>query len=439
MLTLFGPGKKRCDAVARRNFLRAGALAFGGTLTLPQLLCLRAAKLQAAGADPVLPRGLSKSVIMIYLDGGPPHLDMYDMKPEAPSEIRGEFRPIKTTIPGIDICELMPRQARIMDRLTIVRGVTGFVDQHSADIVMSGFPKSARRPAFGSIVSYLRGNTNGLPPYVSMTNRIQDEQPHYTGVASSPFVPWGQGLADLSVPPQITVDRFLDRQNLLGQLDTFRRDLDHGGALEGADSFTQLALDIVTSTRAHEAFDVDKEPTVIRDRYGTDNESLNFLRARRLVEAGVPVVTLSIGGWDAHGIGQGGAIFPMLRNFLPRTDQAISALVTDIYERGLDEDVAVVMWGEFGRSPRVNSRAGRDHWPAAGAALIAGGGFRTGQVIGATDHHASQPEGGPRVTPSNILSTLYGHLGIDPETTIEDRQGRPMYLLEDREPVRELL
>ena len=421
MLAFFGRKRSFCDGVSRRDFLRVGSLAVGG-LSLADVLRLRA----NAGETPKA----GKSVIMVYLPGGPTHLDTYDMKPDAPPEFRGELRPIRTNVPGISICELMPQQARIMDQLAIVNGVQ-FVDEHSAHLVMTGFPDRIHRPAFGSITSYLKKQDDGLPPYVSLMNQPLAEDPAYTGTAHRPFVPSGPGLENLSLVSSVSLERLGDRKALLSNLDRIRRDIDYGSAIAGVDAFTVRALDMIASKAAREAFDVEKEPAEVREKYGQDN--LDFLKARRLVEAGVSVVTLATGGWDTHGDN-----FGQMRRQLPRLDQGLYALVTDLKERGLDNDVAVVMWGEFGRTPRVNGGAGRDHWAPAGFAWLAGGGFRRGQVIGETDAHGERAKGKP-FTPSNILAALYRHLGIDPMIAIVDNNGRPTYLLDDREPLKELV
>jgi hypothetical protein len=424
MLTFFGRSQQYCDGVFRRDFLRVGALTVGG-LTMADLLRHQA---QAAAAGQPVQRG--KSVIMIYLPGGPTHLDMYDMKPMAAREFRGELNPINTNVPGIEICELMPRQAKIMDKLAILRGVK-FVDEHSAHMVMTGFPDRVRRPCFGSMVSHFQGRQNGLPPYVSLMNNAQSEDPEYCGAAHRPFVPSGPGLENLSLVSGVSVDRLDNRKELLKHLDTIQREVDYRGAMTGVDAFTTRALDMITTKEARAAFDVEKEPREVQERYGRENR--DFLRARRLVEAGVSVVTLATGGWDTHGDN-----FNQMRRQLPRLDQGIHALVTDLHERGLDKDVAVVMWGEFGRTPRINGGAGRDHWAPAGFALMAGGGMKMGQAIGETDARGERPIG-RGITPSNVLSTLYRHMGIDTQATLPDHNGRPMYVMEDREIVSELV
>ncbi len=417
MLTFLGRSRRYCDGISRRDFLRVGALGVGG-LSLADLLRLqaRAAATPAAG----------KSVIMVFLHGGPSHLDMWDMKPEAPVEFRGEFRPIRSNVPGMDLCELMPRQAQIMDKLAILHGLH-FVEEHSAHAIWSGYSERISRPAFGSVVSYLKGRADGLPPYVSMMNQPISEDPAYTGPAHRPFAPSGPGLENLSLVSGVSLDRLHDRKQLLGSLDAIRRDIDYRGALAGVDAYTLRALDMVASSKTREAFDISHEPAAVREKYGPANQ--DFLRARRLVESGISVVTLVVGGWDTHGNN-----FGALRSMLPKLDQGIHALVTDLHERGLNRDVAVVVWGEFGRTPRVNSAAGRDHWPIAGSALLAGGNFKTGQVIGQTDARGEHPRG-LSMTASHVLTSLYQHMGIDPAWTIPDNNGRPMYLLDERDPV----
>ena len=417
MLTFFGRQRQFYDGVSRRDFLKVGALSIGG-LTLADVLRLRA----AGATSEVSGKRTPGSVIMIYLPGGPTHLDTYDLKPAAPAEFRGEFSPIQTNVPGMELCELMPRQATIADRLTFVRGLVT-VNEHSAHMVMTGFGDKIKRPAFGSVVSHLRAKSSSLPPYVSMMNNMQAEDPAYTGPACKPFNPSGQGLNNLKLVSGVSLDRLGDRRALLSDLDTIRRDIETDGALRGIDSYNARALDMLTSTAARDAFDISLESQATRDLYGKDNDS--FLKARRLVEAGVSVVTLATGGWDTHGQN-----FQSMRKQLPRIDQGIHALVTDLEARGLGEDVSVVMWGEFGRTPRINRNAGRDHWPSAGFALLAGA-AGTGQVIGESDARAERPKGEP-ITPSNVLATLYEHLGINPAMTLRDTAGRPMYLLDDR-------
>jgi hypothetical protein len=422
MLSILGRGTKLCDGITRREVLRVGGLAFFG-LTLADVLRLRASTTPGTGAG--------KSVIMIWMRGGPSHIDSFDMKPQAPAEIRGEFEPISTNVPGIQICEYLPQTAQIMNRLAVLRGIrSNDLGDHTPHYILTGFPDRGVRPTLGAVVSHLQPRSDGLPPYVSMMYRPDHESSTYLGTANGPFVPSGAGLSNLSMANGVSVGQLDERQNLLTQFDALQHDLDSGDDFAAHDAFNAQALEMITSPHVRNAFDLSKEPASIHDHYGPFCR--NFLLARRLAEAGVSVVTLKVGDWDTHERN-----FIDMREQLPQLDQGFSALVNDLYDRGLENDVAVVLWGEFGRAPRISRGDGRDHWPDAGAAVLAGGGFRMGQVIGQTG-----PDGGRHVgtpyTPSNVLASLYGHLGIDTATTIPDHLGRPMYVLDDREPVREL-
>ena len=420
MLTFLGRRRSYCDGISRRDFLRVGALTVGG-LSMADLLRLKA---QAATGPTA-----GKSVIMVFLHGGPTQMDTYDMKPEAPVEFRGEFRPIHTNVPGMDICELMPRQAQIMDKLAILRGLH-FVEEHSAHSLWTGYPERISRPAFGSVVSYFKGKQDGLPPYVSLMNRSADEDPAYVGTAHRPFVPTGPGLENLGLVAGVSLDRLADRKQLLSSLDTIRRDIDYRGALAGLDAYTVRALDMVASSKTREAFDINREPTPVREKYGKANE--DFLRARRLVEAGISVVTLVVGGWDTHGNN-----FNAMRGMLPNLDQGIHALVSDLHQRGLGKDVAVVVWGEFGRTPRVNKDAGRDHWGPAASLLFAGAGARGGLLLGQTDRIGAYATRRP-VAPADVACTIYDAVGVDPHRWLMHPEGRPIEILDGGEPVREL-
>ncbi|MBY0522608.1 MAG: DUF1501 domain-containing protein [Gemmataceae bacterium] len=418
------------DGISRRHFLHLG-LGIAG-LSLADVLRLQAQQTRTA----------HKAVVMVVLQGGPPHIDMYDMKPEAPVEIRGEFKPIHTNVSGIDICELMPMQTRIADKLAIVRN-TRFYGDHYGTEMFTGFHRvfersAARnlRPAFGSVVSKLRPGT-GMPPYVSLIGETHhmgvDEDPEYLGVAHRPFRGQsGTGLDNLGLCPDLSLNRLAEREKLRAQLDTLRRDLD-GRAMDGMDANTARALDIITANKARQAFDVSREPDRIRQKYGTEAFQQRFLQARRLVEAGVSVVTLEVGGFDTHA-----ANFTQMRRTLPKLDQAIHAFVTDLHDRGLNDDVLLIVWGEMGRTPRINNnQGGRDHW-GRGFTLLAGGGLKTGQVVGATDGNAAEIKGA-FYTPQNVLATAYQVLGIDPADTLRDNAGRPQYLLDERETIAELL
>ena len=426
MLSILGRGTKLCDGVTRREALRIGGLALAG-LTLADVLRLRA----EAGTG----SGREKSVIMIWLRGGASHIDSYDMKPNAPSEVRGEFQPISTNVPGIQVCEYLPKHAEMMDKLAIIRGIKSVdIGDHTPHYILTGFPDRGKRPVFGSIVSRMRPRSDGLPPYASLMYKppglYDSEGPTYVGAAHRPFVPQAEGLANLSLAKGVSLDRLRDRRELLREFDTLNRQIDARGSAAGLDAYTQRALEMITSPKARDACDISQEPRETHGRYGKFCE--NFLRARRLVEAGVSVVTLKVGDWDTHEKN-----FIDMREQLPQLDQGFHALVTDLYERGLEKDVAVVLWGEFGRAPRISRGDGRDHWPEAGAAVLAGGGFKVGQAIGETDAHGGQSKGRP-YTPSNVLANLYRHLGIDPALTLPDHNSRPMHLLDDRELVKEL-
>jgi len=426
MLSMYGPLRKCRGSVSRRDVLKVGGLAFAG-LTLADVLRMRATASSGSGRD--------KSVIMIWMRGGPSHIDSYDMKPDAPAEIRGEFTPIRTNVPGIHVCEYLPKHAQMMDKLAIIRGIkSNDLGDHTPHYILTGFPDRGKRPVFGAVVSYLRPRTDGMPPYVSLMYKppglYDNEGPVYVGPAHRPFVPKAEGLANLSLAKGVSLERLGDRRGLLTEFDTLSREVDAQGRMGGIDTYTQRALEMVTSPRVREAFNLKRESDEARARYGKYCE--NFLLARRLVEAGVSVVTLKVGDWDTHEKN-----FKDMREQLPRLDQGFHALVTDLYDRGLDKDVAVVLWGEFGRAPKISRGDGRDHWPEAGAAVIAGGGFKVGQVIGETDSHGARSKVTP-YTPGNVLSSLYRHLGIDPAATIPDHSKRPMHVLDDRNPVCEL-
>jgi hypothetical protein len=429
MLTIWGSRQRFCDGITRRGFLKLGA--FGAGLTLADLLRLRAtATGTAAGTKPTS----NKAAIMIYLPGGPSHIDMYDLKPAAPAEIRGEFKPIATNIPGVQICELMPRQARMWDQLAVVRSVTS-VDEHSDALVMTGYSEAqntvAHHPSFGAVVSKLRGSERAdIPPFVSLRGMMPGLEPGYLGVAHRAFTPDGPGLENLHLPGGVHAQRMEDRKTLLASFDTLRRDIDAKGTMKGLDAFTTRAFDMVASGAVRKALDLTKEEPRALDCYKGVEQ---FLTARRLVEAGVGCVTLAIGGWDTHGDN-----FKTLRTQLPDVDRGVASLIEDLHDRGMDRDVVTVMWGEFGRTPRVNGGAGRDHWSPAMSALVAGGGLKMGQAIGTTGADGGYPKDRP-YTASQVLSTLYQALGIDPALTFPNGNGRPMYILDDRDPVAELL
>jgi len=446
MFSFFGQSPKFCDGRSRRAFLKVGALGVGG-LTLPNLLRLR-----AEGTVPA--EKTHKSVIMVFLSGGPSHIDSYDMKPDQPSDIRGEFKPIRTNVPGLDICELMPRQAKMCDKLAVLRGVRT-VGNHTGNEFFSGFPyeqgkldakTNDQKPAFGCIVSKMQGGQTEMPPYVSLHDVDTWELPVYTGKAHAPFRYFNRGLKykepidNLRLATGMTRERLADRKALLGSYDTLRRDIDANRTFDGLDAFQAKALEIVLSGKVRDAFDMSKEPDKLHESYGKKSIAFDFvpgalfLQARRLVEAGVSVVGINLPGWDTHVDN-----FKVMGQQLPVVDQALCALLSDLHDRGLDKDVTILMAGEMGRDPRVNKeKAGREHWPQAGIAVIAGGGLKMGQVVGASDARGAEVRG-KAITPQMMLATLYHTLGIDPATTIPDHNGRPMYLLDEREKIEELV
>jgi hypothetical protein len=425
MLTFQGASHRYCDGLNRRSFLKIGA--FGAGLSLVDLLRAKA----SATPTGSVPGSSQKSAIMIYLSGGPSHTDMYDLKPEAPMEYRGEFKPIQTNVPGVQICELMPRQARMWDKLAVVRSLVA-ADEHSDSMVMTGFTENnnriQHRPSFGSVISKFRANgANDVPPFVSLRGMSIGTEPGYLGVAHRPFTPDGAGLSNLNASmPQA---RTTDRRSLLSEFDTARREVDASGTMSGMDAFTTRAFDMVASGTVRRALDLSNEDPRTRDRYRGVEQ---FLTARRLVEAGVGCVTLGYGGWDTHSDN-----FPTLRRQLPELDRGIANLIQDLHDRGMENDVVTVCWGEFGRSPRINS-GGRDHWGPAMSAMIAGGGLKMGQAIGATTSRGETPRD-RRVTCPQLLSTIYGALGVDPSQTFMSGSGRPMYILDDRQPIAELV
>jgi hypothetical protein len=454
MLTLQGrpfPGPSFCDRLTRRNFLKIGTLGIGG-LTLPQLLRGEA----AAGAGRSI-----KSVIMIYLVGGPPHQDMFDLKPLAPKEVAGPWRPIATNMPGFEICEAFPRLAKMADKLAVIRSLVGNQSDHDAVQVFNGHhpgkaTPSGGWPQFGSAVARLQGPADGAtPPFVSLCYPCahppyNEPGPGFLGAAHSPFRPMGPTRQDM-VLRGITLERLAERRSLMGSFDQFRRDADLSRTMHAIDHFTEQAMGLLTSSRLAEALDISKEESRVISRYGTGDPNVfidgngaprvpqSLLLARRLIEAGARVVTLNYSKWDWHG-GSYGSIFSREAEDFPVFDQCLSALVEDLHQRGLDKECAVVVWGEFGRTPKISPQAGRDHWPQVNFALLAGGGMRTGQVVGATDRIAGEAVSRP-VRFGEVYATLFQHLGIDPsQTTLQDLNGRPQYLVEDHaKPLPELV
>ncbi len=441
MLKIVGPGYRDCDRLSRRSFVQAGALAFGG-VTLAGMLRHKAHAAQRNASVP------DTAVIQIFCGGGPSHLDMYDLKPFAPAEVRGEFQEIETNVPGVSISECLPEQARVMDKLAIVRSVAHGSSSHgiASQWVLTGHrvPRETKDnafPATGAVVSKLRGpNAAGMPAYVAVPRKTSFGNAAYLGSAFNPFVTDGDPndeafkVENLQLARELTSARLGDRRALMSRFDRMRRDVDLYGQLAGFDEFSRQAVELVTSERAARAFDIAREDPRLRERYGRSFIGQNCLLARRLVEAGVSYVTcLSGGGWDTHTDN-----FSVLRKqTLPRYDRAIAALVSDLYERGLDRKVLVMVFGEFGRTPKINKDAGRDHWPGAMSVVLSGGGLRVGQTVGRTDSWGARPIDRP-YSPACVLATMYQTMGIDRAHMFYDQSSRPIPVLSDGRPIEEL-
>ena len=431
---------RQCDGVSRRSFLQAGGLAMGG-LSLPQLL--------RAEAEAGVTTGQHKSVIMIYLTGGPPHQDMVDLKPEAPSDIRGEFEPIATNLPGVHIGEHFPRIARRMDRLVTVRTVVGSDGRHSSFQCVTGRRFATQPqggwPCFEAVVSKLHGPVDpavpaGINLFMKMAHGPYNHPgPGFLGAAHDPFQPQGDSRESMTLNG-ITTERLTQRRSLLTRFDQFRRTLDRERSTTSLDPFTEQALNVLTSSRLADALDLSREDPATVASYGKDDPKAlsygskgyqaimsKFLLARRLVQAGARCVSATFADFDWHGgnFSNGRRVFPLL-------DQGLSALLDDLERHGLTDDVTVVVWGEFGRTPKINEKAGRDHWSRNTFAWLAGGGMPTGQVIGTTNRNAEEPVDRP-VHFQEIFATLYRNLGIDPHrSTVTDLNGRPRYLVDDQ-------
>jgi hypothetical protein len=434
-----------------------GALGLGG-LTLPNLL-----RAESASGT----RSPHKSVILIYLVGGPPHQDMFDLKPNAPKEIAGPWKPTATNVNGIQISEGLPQLAKIMDKLAVVRSLVGNQADHDAIQVYNGHNPKKPTPAggwpqFGSAVAKLQGPVDpSVPPFVSVCytcthGPYNEPGPGFLGQALSPFRAMGKTRDDM-VLRGLSVERLADRKTLLSKFDDVRRDADASGAMKAMDSFTEQAFGLLTSSKMADALDISKEPQKLIDRYGTGNPKVfmdangaprvpqSLLMARRLIEAGARVVTLNYSKWDWHGgmNAEGRAnnsIFLREQEDFPIFDKCVSALVEDLHDRGLDKDCTVVIMGEFGRTPKISAITGRDHWPNVNCVLMAGGGMRSGQVIGSTDKIAGEAASRP-VTWGELFATLYHNLGIESEKALlPDLTGRPQYMIEDAaKPIAELV
>ena len=447
---------------SRRSFLEAGSLWLGG-LTLPDLFKFRATARAAGTAPP------DTSVILIWLQGGPSHMDTYDLKPDAPREYAGEVNPIATVVPGMDVCEYLPRHAEVADRFNLIRSISHGFANHAggAGRFLSGYnplkplDPLAQFPCLGPVVAkMLQGKRDpAMPVYIADAPNVYGGGAAELGSAYLPFVVGADpNQANFRVNNlALTSDlrkRLDDRIALLDGIDRLKRGLDKSPATETLDQFNQNALDLLTGEKAVQAFDIQQEDKTTRDRYGRHKWGQRALLARRLVEAGCSFVTMQmqnpsipggIGNWDIHAVN--GHLFDDNRARLPVFDAAIAALVEDLYERGLDKKVMLVVAGEFGRTPRINPQKGttskvlqpgRDHYPGAMSVLVSGGGMRTGQVIGSTNSKGEHPQDRP-LDPNDLLATIYRHLGIDYTKMVPDPSGRPVPLIPGGTPINELL
>ncbi len=460
------PSRPCPGPMSRRHFLQIGALALGG-LGAPGIVPWKL-RADESGAT------TDTSVILIWLPGGPPHLETYDMKPDAPAEYRGDFRPIRTVVPGIDVCEHLPMHARIADKFTLVRSIAhNFADHgggHKRFLTgrdpaqPTGFVND--HPMVGSMVYRVRGQRpGGVPNYICGTDGGREHidvfsfGSAYLGPATHPFMvpgdPCDPAFQVRNLNMTQPAERLQDRLHLLERFDRTPGAIDASGAMNAIDTNRHRALDLLTTDAARRAFDLSREPASVRDRYGMHRYGQRCLLARRLVEAGASFVTMVLENptfpgqpmpadvtynWDSHAVNC--HIFTDSKYRFPMYDRAVTALVEDLYNRGLDRKVLLIVTGEFGRTPRItyaNGRPGRDHWPQAMSVLLAGGGMRTGQVVGSTNSRGEHPKDRP-LTPNDLWATMFDHLGIDYRNiAFPDHRGRPMPILPYGEPIRELL
>jgi Protein of unknown function (DUF1501) len=435
MLQLWSNRRRRdCAGNTRRDFLKVGALGMGGLL-LPDLLRQRARA--AAAGEPTR----NTSVVWLWLGGGPTHIETFDPKMDAPSEFRSTIGDVATNLPGVRLGSVFARTARIADKMAFVRSFAHNNSGHGGGThwVMTGydFPPAdngmgQNRPGIGAIMARYRGANNpatGLPNYIRLGGILGDG-PSWLGSAYGPFDTTGNARNNMN--PQVTLDRLSERRNLLHAFDTLNREVDRSGLMQGLDSFEVQAFDLLVS-RAREAFDVTREEPRTLDLYGNGNLARRLLQARRLCEAGVGFVTIDFGGWDMHGnIAQG------MRQLGPQVDQAVSAFVQDVDRRGLSDDILLVVTGEFGRTPRVNGSAGRDHWAPLSTLALAGGGLRMGQVVGESNSRAEVPRS-RRITPQDLMATVFHVLGMPLDLHYNDPSGRPTPMINGGRPIPELV
>lgn len=477
MLNLTGGAAKLCDGITRRKLMQVGGLSLFSGVSLPRFL-------QAANTSSDRPYGKAKSVILFNLLGGPSQMDMFDLKPNAPVEIRGEFQGIDTSLPGLQICEHMPNMARLMHKTCLVRTVSHGYNAHNPLPIMTGFAggnfgqikaEPTDPPDIGAICQYLGMSPKGMPGAVclpcypgwgesQMYPGIRRPGP-YGGFLGSQYDPlfavcepkFGREpavkyydpvmaigepkLPSLDELPEITVNRVSRRRSVLDQLDTQFEAARQSGAVDRLSLFQQHAFDILTSSKTRDAFDLSQETDVMRDRYGRDLTGSSMLVARRLVEAKVPFISVhaEIFGRYGHSYDMHENNFGMLKDHnLPILDRCVPALIEDLQSRGLLDSTLVIVMGEMGRSPKVNSKAGRDHWPQCGFSLLAGGGIKQGTVYGETDKQAAYPISHP-VSPADLVASIYHLLGINPHMTVRDQLGRPLPIAHGGDPIDEIL
>lgn len=468
MISIRGPHTMLCDGLTRRETMQVGGLSLFGGMTLPNLMRATTAFNQRQGA--------AKSVILFNLLGGPSHQDMFDMKPAAPEEIRGEFKPIQSSLPGLQICEHLPNAAKWMHRAALIRSVTHTYNAHNPLAMVTGYvssdfgqiyAKNTDPPDIGAICQYLGLGPKDLPGAVCMPcypgwgEGIRRPGPYggYLGsqydpmfsvceptfprkpkvIYYDPVEPIGDPqIPSLDASPEITATRLSRRRSIVAQLDHQFKAAETSGAIDRLEKFQQRAYSLLSSSKTRNAFDLSREPNRVRDRYGRNLSGSSLLTARRLVEAGVPYVSVhaEIFGSMGHSYDMHSNNFGMLKDYnLPILDRAYPALIQDLEERGLLDSTLVVVMGEMGRSPKVNRSAGRDHWPQCGFSLLTGGGVKQGTVYGASDAIAAYPKDNP-VSPGDVVATIYELLGIDPHLAVPDRTGRPIPIAHGGEPIR---
>lgn len=457
MFRVTGKSGTDCEGWSRRNFVQAGMLGLGG-LSLPQFLAAQSAA--ASGSTRIRPGAEGTSVILLWMSGGPGHHETWDPKPEAVDQYRGPFGSIRTNVPGVLFSETLPKSAQVMDKLAIVRSVRHFSGDHTKGNhwMLTGFEgpdfnkpdnQIQRRPSLGSAVARLRGaNSTGMPAYAAAPHLRggTDNLFHYAaylGGSSNPFVvnsdpnSASYRVRDLSLAGGLTFDRLRDRQSLLATFDQQTRQAEE--SVRDLDGHYHAAFDLLTSARVREAFDISAEPAALRDTYGRHEFGQSALLARRLVERGVTFVTVNTQPWDHHGTANRYATAEGAKLLLPPFDCALAALVNDLVDRGLYERTMIVAMGEFGRTPRMNDAGGRDHWGHTFSVLMGGGSLARGVVVGASDSQGAHVAERP-LSPEDVAATIYHHLGIDGRTvSFPDRAGRPLYLVENGEPIRELV